>query len=233
MKTGSKLFGTTAALVALGASLAAHGAIYNFSASGGGVYTASASGLGQVIPDNNPSGVGYALNFGATGLQISDIQVSLNISGGWNGDLYAYLSHGSSYSVLLNRVGTVNSGDDGYNTAGLDVVLQPVTTHPGLADIHTTMLPTAAGSYEADGRVVYTDTSRPQTLDTFLTTDPNGSWTLFFADRAAVNASTLTGWSLDITAVPEPVNVALGLFGVVFAGVSAVRWRLNRRAGSA
>jgi hypothetical protein len=43
----------------------------------------------------------------------------------------------------------------------------------------------------------------------------------------------VNGWSLDITAVPEPVNVALGLFGVLFAGITAVRWWLNRKAGSA
>ena len=29
------------------------------------------------------------------------------------------------------------------------------------------------------------------------------------------------------TAVPEPVNVALGVFGVLFAGVTAARWRLR------
>src|ERR1035441_7780593 len=109
MKTASKLLGTTAAVVALGVSLVGHASIYNFTAGGGGVYTASASSLGQVIPDNNPSGVAYGLSFAATGLQISDIKVTLDISGGWNGDLYAYLSHGSSYSVLLNRVGAVKN----------------------------------------------------------------------------------------------------------------------------
>ena len=44
-------------------------------------------------------------------------------------------------------------------------------------------------------------------------------------------------WSatFQVTAVPEPVNVALGLFGVLFAGVTAARWRLKqlRSANSA
>jgi subtilisin-like proprotein convertase family protein len=220
--------------MALGVSLVGHAGIYNFTPSGGGVYTAGASGLGQVIPDNEATGVAYALNFGATGLQISDIQVSLNISGGWNGDLYAYLSHGSSYAVLLNRVGATTSGGDGYSTSGLNVLLEPVTTHPGIVDIHTVQNPfPPPTAYAADGRMVYTDTSRPQTLDVLLNGDPNGSWTLFFADRAAVNGSTLNSWSLDITAVPEPVNTALVLFGVSVAGVTAARWRRNRQSGSA
>ena len=234
MKTASKLFGMTAALMALGVSLVGHAGIYNFSASGGGVFTASASSLGQVIPDNNASGVAYALNFGAIGLQISDISVSFNISGGWNGDLYAYLAHGSDYAVLLNRVGASTTDADGYGTSGLNVLLQPLATHSGIVDIHNVQNPASPSTaYEADGRVFYTDTSRPQTLNNFLTADPNGSWTLFFADMAGVNTSTLNSWSLDITTVPEPVGVALGLFGVLFAGVTAAWWRLNRKAGSA
>jgi subtilisin-like proprotein convertase family protein len=231
MKTVTNLLGASVAAIAIGASLIGHAGIYNFTTSGGGVYTAGASGLGQVIPDNNPVGVAYALNFEATGLQISDIQVSLNVSGGWNGDLYAYLSHGSGFAVLLNRVGATPTGGDGYSTSGFNILLEPVATHAGIVDIHTVQNPSSPPAvYAADGRVVYTDASRPQTLDVFLNGDPNGIWTLFFADRAAVDASTLNSWSLDITAVPEPVNVALALFGVVFAGVTSVQWRLQRQA---
>ena len=105
MKTASDRSKISVAAMALGVSLAGRAGIYNFTATGGGVYTAGASGLGQVIPDNDHSGVAFALNFGDAGLNISDLKVSLNISGGWNGDLYAYLSHGSDYTVLLNRVG--------------------------------------------------------------------------------------------------------------------------------
>lgn len=225
MKTGNKILGSTATVMVLGVGLAVHAGLYNFSASEGGIYTASASSLGQVIPDNNPSGVAYALDFGATGLEISDLQVSFNISGGWSGDLYAYLSHGSGFAVLLNRVGTVKIGDDGYSTLGFDIVLQPATTHSGLTDIHNVPSPTTGGSYQADGRLAYTDTSSPQTLDKFLTAAPNGAWTLVFADMAGGSISTLNSWSVDITAVPEPVNAALGIFAGVFLVVIVVRSR--------
>ncbi len=218
IKTGSKCFGLATVVVAMALDPAGHAALYNFTTSGDGVYTASASGLNQVIPDYDPSGVAYGLNFEASGLRISDITVTLNISGGWNGDLYAYLSHGSDYAVLLNRVGAFRSGDDGSSTSGLNVLLQAAITHSELADIHTIASPDSAPTaYAADGRVVYYDGStRSQTLDAFVNTDPAGGWTLFFADQAAVNTSTLGGWSLQITAVPEPVGVALGWFAGVW-----------------
>ena len=76
MKTASELLGTSVAALALGASLVGHAGIYDFTSSAGGVYTASASGLGQVIPDNDAAGVAYALDFGAAGLHVSDIQTS-------------------------------------------------------------------------------------------------------------------------------------------------------------
>ena len=54
--------------------------------------------------------------------------------------------------------------------------------------------------------------------------NPNGTWTLFLQDTSG--AETLVSWGLgDITAVPEPVNVALGIFGGVVLFVIVVRSR--------
>lgn len=50
---------------------------------------------------------------------------------------------------------------------------------------------------------------------TFNGLNPNDTWTLYFADLSAGDQTTFNGWSLNITAVPEPVNVALGVFGGV------------------
>ena len=44
-----------------------------------------------------------------------------------------------------------------------------------------------------------------------------------FADRSAASTATLTGWSLEIMAIPEPVNVALGCFTGVFLVVTLIR----------
>jgi len=44
--------------------------------------------------------------------------------------------------------------------------------------------------------------------------------------------ATLNGWSLDITAVPEPVNVALVVFAVVLVSAGGIR-RYSRMSKAA
>ena len=75
-------------------------------------------------------------------------------------------------------------------------------------------------------------TATPYTLD-FNTADfktvfdgknPTGAWTLFFADSVPGDQTTVNGWSLNITAVPEPVTLALGLFVAMLLSLSGLRW---------
>jgi hypothetical protein len=54
--------------------------------------------------------------------------------------------------------------------------------------------------------------------------NPNGTWSLELWDNNVNYGNELVGWSLDITAVPEPVNVAIGVFGAVFTIGAAVRY---------
>jgi hypothetical protein len=212
--------------VTLGTGAAAQAAI-DFTG-GSGTYNASWSGT-QAITDGG-SGVGYALNFNDLSVaQITAITFTFTTTGGWNGDLYVYLSHGSGLAILLNKVGADSGDADGFGTSGFN----NITLGMGSAnDIHGVSSPTTGGGpYSADGRLNYTDTVRNNTLDVFNNADPNGSWTLFFNDVTALNQSTLTAWSVDITAVPEPVNVALGLFGVcLVAGAGLRQYRRSRRA---
>ncbi len=69
------------------------------------------------------------------------------------------------------------------------------------------------------------------TFSGFNTFNPNGIWALNLWD---INNSGiengLVSWTLDITAVPEPVNVALGLFAGLFAGFKLFSWRRQQRA---
>jgi len=60
--------------------------------------------------------------------------------------------------------------------------------------------------------------------------DPNNTWTLFFADTSPGGQTTLEGWSLDITAVPEPVSKALIIFIALLFMLSSFRfvWRKYR-----
>lgn len=227
-------------LTAFSVVFAAQGALYTFTDNGGGHYSASASGLGQVLPDNNPSGVAYALNFGAAGQSIGSMSVTFSISGGYNGDLYAYLAHGSSTLILLNRAGVANgaSGSSlftyGYSGGGFNSI---TVSDSGAGNIHSyggatlNSAPPAGVSYKPDGQTTsplaspaaFSATGGSATFgNTFGGTDPTGNWTLFFADLSGGSVSTLNGWSIDITAVPEPLNVALGVFGGLFLTASAV-----------
>ena len=71
------------------------------------------------MPDGNT--VGWTSMQSLSGIpdnQITDVTVTLNISDGYNGDLYAYVAHGPGFVVLLNRVGLAASRPFGYGDAG-------------------------------------------------------------------------------------------------------------------
>jgi len=181
------------------------------------------------IPDGNPVGVSFTGNYdqAAPGATVSGLTVDLSISGGYNGNLYTYLvAPNGTMVLLLNQPGVTGGNPFGYAGSGLNVTLTDATTYLGnpVTGIQTTAETPGqifAGTYNAAG-----------TLGTFNNSSANGNWTLFFADMAPGGGQAqLTGWSLDITAVPEPINVALAIFGIGFIGVGAVRvYRKSRKA---
>ena len=207
-------------MLVVSALLPAQASLYSI-----GNVNGSGTSLNQTIYDANPSGSTSSLLVSGAGSSLSAITVTLNLSGGYNGDLYGYLSYNGTLVTLLNRVGT-GSGSAiqnafGFSTAGFNnVTLDDAATG---GNIHNVQNPASfpSVSYTADGG----------NLTSFNGVNPNGTWTLFFADLSSGNTSTLNGWSLDITAVPEPVNVAMAIFGVGFVGVGAVRsYRCSRKA---
>src|ERR1017187_7861328 len=192
------------------------------------------------IPDGSP--VGSAGTATASGFlpTISDISVKLNISGGYNGDLYAYLSYGGVLVPLLNRVG-VGSGDSfGYSDTGFNVTLSSA----GAFDVHTygSHGPSINGSgqltgtWHPDGRAIDPlgapstfDAAGTVTFGSYTGLNPNGTWTLFIADLSAGAQSQLVSWELDITAVSEPGNVPLGIFAGVFLVITLARSQQVRK----
>jgi len=187
------------------------------------------------INDGDP--IGHTLTATASGYlpTIIDIRVSLNIvgvdGGVCNGDLYCYLSYNNTLVPLLNRVGVQTGDAFGYGTAGMNVTL--AGDPGGYADIHWTEFPTSGGTYAPDGRLISPamPPSDPGDFDNNGTIgfsaydgmNPNGTWTLFIADMSGGDQLQLVSWSLQITAVPEPVNVALGVFGSVVLVVAVAR----------
>jgi subtilisin-like proprotein convertase family protein len=212
-----KSIGTAA--VVLGMAAAAQGTLYD------GGWTVNAA-----IPDGNIAGWSDTRTVSGLGNQITDVNVQMTISGGYNGDLYGYLVSDSGFAVLLNRVGSGAAGGAdpgttqytfGFDTKGFgtftldDGVL-------GTANIHSAdAVNPAGGTWKSDGL----------TLNSFNGGNPNGTWTLFLADMSLGETSTLVSWGLDIEAVPEPVTWALIGFGLIFGGVTGVRViRARRRA---
>jgi len=198
-----------------------------------GIYTYN--GSPYIIPDGNPNGVWSSLTVnGETGV-LSDVMVTLNVSGGYNGDLYAYLSYGGRLVPLLNRVGANSGSPLGADGAGMNVTLSDSAS----GNIHAAGNGYLSGLYRADGQDIsplsaptsFSASGGTITLDgTFGGLDPNGVWTLFFADVVSSGStSTLNGWSLDITAVPEP-NATVLVMGLMFVTVSWSRIRSSKQS---
>ena len=201
------------------------------------------SNLTLAIPDGDPFGLSQntdiALPAGAH--EIVGIQLTLDIAGGFNGDLYASLTHGNGFAVLLNRAGRDGANALGYDDAGFQITL---ADGAGNSDVHVYRdveggsLGGAAltGTWAPDGRAVDpaqvdVGDARTATFASFDGLDPSGRWTLYLLDGEAGDEAELRGWSLRVTyaAVPEAgAMVGWGAVGLVGFGV----WRgWRRRAG--
>lgn len=189
--------------------------------------------VGQGVPDHNANGL---LSVGSVNLAsipaIQELRVGLNISGNFNGDLYAYIQKDGGQAILLNRVGVGSFNPFGYSDAGFNVTF----ADSAAADIHgyrnspnarTSQL---TGTWQPDGRMIspssapalFDDAPRPAMLGSFTDADPSGNWNLFICDTSAGGSSTLNSWSLQfvntVVPVPEPGTVALlglGAFALV------------------
>jgi subtilisin-like proprotein convertase family protein len=203
--------------------------------------TYNSGDLNSAIPDGNPVGATFSDTVSGSAGSIENVDVNLDISGGYNGDLYGYLVYNdggsSTMSVLLNRVGATASNPAGYSDSGMDVTLSGV----GVNDIHLYQNFSTSyngsgqltGTYAADGRAVDPSTatsSAPQTAGLTVfngLSSANGTWTLFLADMSVGGQSTLVSWGMDISVVPEPVTWAL----IGFAGIlGAVKLRSFKAA---
>jgi subtilisin-like proprotein convertase family protein len=203
------ILGTTVALLALPASAT----VYVTGWTNGVNATFANNG---VVPDGNYSGWVDSRSVGAAPAgNLTSVTVNLSISGGWDGDLYAYLVNGTGFTVLLNHVGGAANGGYGNAGAGFDVQF----SDSGTAGLH---------NYTANGFGVLTGTWQPDGagFGSFTGLNPNSTWNLFVADTSSGAIATVQSWGLqmDIVAVPEvEVWVAAAL-----AGAFGAFW-LNRQ----
>lgn len=198
-------------------ALAAHATIYTTNWNSGFVN-------GQLIPDNNPSGWSDTRTVSTMPVgTLQGVAVALQLSSGWTGDLYAYLTHSSGFAVLLNQVGTPGQ-PFGYGAANWNLTLADDGFNGGsYADLHT----------YGGGNLSGSTWNATDSLNSFLSTSPNGTWSLFVADLSGGGLTTVQSWSLqmDIAAVPEVetwVAAALaGAFGAFW--LNRAIWRDVKR----
>jgi len=183
---------------------------------------------GAAIPDGSLSGLALSTNLaGISPSTINNVNVTLNLSGGYNGDLYAYLAGpNGGFAVLLNRAGVSNGASAfGYGDSGMNVTFSDGAGNDfhfyqnvGGYSLNGTM-------WQPDGRNIdplsdpsaFLTAGQTALLSSFNGTDANGTWTLFLADLSGGGQSSLISWGLDITTVPEPSTLALTALGLASA----------------
>jgi subtilisin-like proprotein convertase family protein len=190
---------------------------------------------GLAVPDANPVGLVSTLDVSGMSGSTVNLTVNLDITGGFNGDLYAYLvSPTGTVVVLLNRVGMGSGNPFGYGNAGLDITLDSASgnnIHDYQSGSYTISGGQLTGTWAPDSRTI-DPLAAPSAFDAAPTgntlanldgASPNGDWTLFIADLSGGGQSTLVSWGLTIVTVPEPqTNTLLG-------GGLAALWLLARK----
>ncbi len=144
------------------------------------------SGTAIAIPDGDIIGVSQDIMVPNTG-SITDINLSLDISHTYVGDLFISVSHGGTTVVLMDRPGVPNS-TFGCNRNNIDCTFDDQSTNGTVEDVCNNTSPTYTGDYKPEG-----------SLAVFNTMDPSGVWTLFVSDAETPDPGTLNDWCLDIT----------------------------------
>ena len=178
--------------------------------------------VNTVVPDNNPSGLAEAFTISGVSGAISNVTVSLDVTGGFNGDLYAYLAGPGGFAVLLNRSGVSGTSTYGYSDAGFNITLSDASAN----NIHfyqNVLNPGGGqftGTWAPDGESISPlsspssfPTTPTATLSSFANTDANGQWVFFIADLSPGGQSTLQNVVVNILTVPEPSTLVLASLG--------------------
>lgn len=194
--------------------------------------------IGGAIPDGSISGLSRSLTLDRPGEDIVGITVDLSISSlsgnnAFLGDLYVYLTDGTTLVTLANRPGRSASNPDGYDdNFGFAVTFDDTAT----IDFHTyrlgvtgdndsPLLAIMTGTFQADGRLtspldVVTDDPRTSQLSDFFGLSAERTFTLFAADLSTGAMHQVNEWALNVETIPEP---SAALLGILSLGVLAFR----------
>lgn len=192
------------------------------------------------IPDGNPSGAFNTQTLSGANNTILNVRVTLTLESGefgaWNGDYYAFLTHGSGTSILLNRIGRTSSNNLGSSTEGFASVTFSDSAPRG--DIHNFALvdPSSplTGPWAPDGRATLPNIAldsdpRTRTLSQLNGENSAGDWTLYLADMNSGGDAILRSWTLEVTVVPEPAEITAAIAAALSAFAAARRFKLRRK----
>lgn len=184
------------------------------------------------IPNGSPLGVVQQFTVGGLYGFITNVSVTLDITGGFNGDLYAYLlGPQGQLAILLNRPGVTGVNPFGYGNAGMNLTLDGAAAnniHGYGSGYSTNGSGQVTGTWGADGRAispysagsVFDSASTLANLSVFNNTMANGVWTLFIADLSGGGgAANLHNAMLTIMTVPEPQTWAMLVGGLAVFGL--------------
>lgn len=146
------------------------------------------------IPDNDSNGISSNILSGDSGY-IHDLEVRLDISHTWLGDLNATLAHAETGTQinLLERPG-IPASSSGCDQDDILAILDDDVTLP-IEDRCTSNIPSISGIYRPD-----------QSLGTFLGEDLAGTWTLTISDNFRADTGRLNEWCMAARLSEVPPN---------------------------
>ena len=222
--TAGRFFRTSCLLAALGLGpMISHAVVFS---NLDGITINDATITGPSAANPYPSEVTVS----GMGTQLTGISVTLyNYAHNYSPDIAILLQGPTGQNVML----MAEAGDTGDSVPTFitftDSALQTPLSNVSLAEGEYTPVDYSTGLTWPDaGPSHTTPTSWTTTLSSFNNTNPNGTWKLFIQDFALGDSGSVGGWSVNITAVPEPeMSAAAG--AVVLVGVALVRRQLRRR----
>lgn len=146
------------------------------------------------IPDNDPTGINNKIQINDPGY-IMDLDVKLDVSHSWVGDLIFTLSHPDTDTKisLIDKPGypvSANGCDqDGINTILDDEISSPVENKCSTSPL------AISGIYQPQ-----------ENLSDFIGQNISGTWKLTVSDNYIADTGTLNQWCLAVKTNPFPIN---------------------------
>ncbi|MDP3312757.1 reprolysin-like metallopeptidase, partial [Lutibacter sp.] len=131
------------------------------------------------IPDNNTSGIGSTIKI-TDYIVVTDVNITVNITHPWIGDLSLFLINPQGEEVLLSA----NNGDEGVNYTNTIFNSDNTLTAINFG------IPPFTGSFSPQGD-----------LSKFNTSNGFGDWTLKVVDGGPEDVGTINNWSIDICGI--------------------------------